>query len=154
MRKPFLSLALLALASGLVGCSNGDVGTVSGTIHLDGKPLEGAMVTFYPQVDASAAFDSAGTSQGLTDANGEYELILSRDAKGAMVGEHLVYIETQEDGGGGDYGAGKKEMVPKRYNSESELKVTVEPGHNTLDFKDLTSEGDKNESRNLEGGRY
>lgn len=153
MKKPILSLALLALACGLVGCSDGNVGTVTGTVHLDGKPLEGAMVTFYPQVAGSDAFDSAGTSQGLTDANGEYELILSRDAKGAMVGEHVVYIETQEEGGG-DYGAGRKEMVPKRYNSESELKVTVEPGHNTLDFKDLTSEGDKNQGRDLEGGRY
>ncbi len=159
MKRPFLSLALLALACSITGCSSGNIGTVTGTVHLDGEPLEGAMVTFYPQVEGSDAFENAGTSQGITDANGYYELILSRDAKGAMVGEHLVYIETGVEGGGGGYGGGdyeksSKERVPKRYNSESELKVTVKAGSNTIDFKDLTSEGDKNEVRDLDSGRY
>ena len=44
--------------------------------------------------------------------------------------------------------------MPKRYNSESELKVEVKPGSNTFDFMDLTSEGEKEQVRDVEGGRY
>ncbi|HBE66979.1 MAG TPA: hypothetical protein DDW52_02415 [Planctomycetaceae bacterium] len=146
-----LKLVVPLLLAGLAGCGDGSIGTVTGTVKLDGEPLADARVTFYPQIDASEAFDNAGTSAGRTDENGVYELIYNRDTKGALVGEHLVYIETLQEGGGGDYGQGRKEMVPKRYNSESELKVTVKSGSNTIDFLDLTSEGDKNVGRNVEG---
>lgn len=148
------TLALLCFAA--VGCASGDVGTVTGTVHLDGKPLEGAMITFYPQIPAGAdAMEKGGASAGLTDADGKYELIYNRDVKGAEVGKHLVYIETAVEGSG--YGEGRAEEVPKRYNSESELEVEVKPGRNTIDFLDLTSEGEKNEVRDLGGnqdGRY
>lgn len=144
---------LTLLTATVVGCAGGDIGTVTGTIHMDGKPLEGALVTFYPQVADDSAMEKGGASQGRTDASGAYELIYNRDVKGAEVGPHLVYIETGEEGGGG-YGGGRAEEVPKRYNSESELKVEVKPGRNTFDFLDLTSEGDKEKVRDLEGGRY
>lgn len=120
---------------------------MTGTVHLDGKPLEGALVTFYPQVSGAEAATGAATSMGRTDADGKYELILDRNTKGAQVGKHLVYIETLEEGGGGDYGNGRGEEVPKRYNSASELNVEVTSGSNTIDFLDLTSDGEKNKAR-------
>lgn len=144
-------LALLAMTSAFLGCgASGDVGRVTGTVHLDGQPLEGALITFYPQLDKNDnAMNRGGASAGRTDANGNYELIYNRDQKGAEVGKHLVYIETMVEGSG--YGEGRKEELPRRYNSESELMVEVKPGSNTIDFLDLTSEGKKNEER---GARY
>lgn len=147
-----LAFCLAALTLFAVGCAGGDIGTVTGTVHLDGKPLEDALVTFYPQIPEGAnAMDKGGASAGRTDANGKYELIYNRDTKGAQVGQHLVYIETLVEGSG--YGEGRAEELPKRYNSESELLVEVKPGSNTIDFTDLTSEGEKNEAR-AENGRY
>lgn len=146
-----LSAIKVAVACGLIafvsGCGNGKIGAVTGTVHLDGKPLEGALVTFYPQIDDKDAMEGGGASMGRTDAEGKYELIYSREQNGAQVGKHLVYIETLEEGGGGDYGGGRAEELPKRYNSESELNVEVHSGSNTIDFLDLTSDGDKNQAR-------
>lgn len=140
----------LSLIICLIGCNDGNVGQVSGTVHLDGKPLEGALVTFYPQSQNADPMET-GTSIGRTDEKGNYELIYNRDVKGAVVGKHLVYIETLQEGSG--YGPGRAEELPKRYNSQSELHVEVNPGRNKIDFMDLTSEGVKNKAR-PSSGRY
>jgi len=154
MKRPYTQLAsglLLCIVGCSVGCSgSGDVGLVSGTVHLDGKPLEGALVTFYPETEGANPLE-IGTSMGRTDNAGKYELIYNRDQKGAVVGKHLVYIETLQEGSG--YGPGRAEEVPKRYNSNSELHVEVKPGRNTIDFLELTSDGQKNKARTA-GGRY
>jgi hypothetical protein len=149
-------VSLLAGAACLTGCSSGDIGTVTGTVKMDGQPLKGARVTFYPIVEGDDAFSNAGTSIGRTDENGVYELIFGRGVKGAKVGKHTVHIETGEDfagGYGGEGGSGRQEEVPKKYNSESELVVEVSGGSNTIDFLDLTSEGDKNRVRDLDSGK-
>ena len=135
------------------GCGDSDLGRVTGTIHLDGQPLQDAMVTFYPIASESAvkSGDRGGASYGRTDANGEYELIYSRTKKGAEIGEHRVVITTLEEGGGGDYGPGTPEKLPKKYNVETALTAEVKPGSNVIDFLDLDSEGDKQQAR---GERY
>ncbi len=153
MKRHFSQFACWIVAGLLicsVGCSNGNVGLVSGTVHLDGQPLEGALVTFYPETEGANPME-IGTSIGRTNEDGEYELIYNRDEMGAVVGKHVVYIETLQEGSG--YGPGRAEEVPKRYNSQSELHVEVKPGRNTIDFLELTSEGQKNEAR-ATGGRY
>jgi hypothetical protein len=134
-----------------VGCSNSDVGLVSGTVHLDGQPLEGAVITFYPVVEGSGKANQGGASYGRTDAEGKYELVYNRSEKGAEIGQHKVVITTLEEGGGGDYGAGTPEKLPKRYNVETELTAEVSGGRQTIDFLDLTSEGEKQQAR---GDRY
>lgn len=151
-RSVMTAAACVAIA-GLVGCGNGSLGSVSGTIHLDGQPLEGAVVSFYPVVsEADAATMERGrASHGRTDENGKYTLIYSRDENGAEIGKHKVFITTMEEGGGGDYGGGKKEMVPKKYNVDTTLEVEVSGGSNTIDFLDLDSEGEKQKER---GERY
>ncbi|MCR9293891.1 MAG: DUF4198 domain-containing protein [bacterium] len=147
----------LSLVCGLLvliaGCGNSSIGRVTGTVHLDGQPLEGAVITFYPVTAGAAAqgMRGGGASYGRTDAEGKYELVYNRDEKGAELGEHKVVITTLEEGGGGDYGAGSPEKLPKRYNVETELTATVTSGSNTIDFLDLTSEGEKQEAR---GERY
>jgi hypothetical protein len=118
----------------LAGCGGGDdgrikppeLGTVTGKVTLDGKPLEGAMVEFSPA--------TARPSFGTTDSSGAYTLNYDEKRKGAAVGEHTVKINTRLE----TAALGKKEGVPARYNDKSELKATVKAGENTFDW-DLKS---------------
>lgn len=125
---------LLLLSVGLAGCSSSDIGKVTGTVTLDGKPLEYAKLEFFPQ-------PAGGLSSGRTDKDGHYQLYFGRDEMGAKVGEHLVQIRTAGAGPSeGDYGSSAPEKIPLKYNTKSELKATVKPGSNTIDF-DLESKG-------------
>ena len=147
MQKLYGITILAALT--LVGCGGGpeddpDMGTVTGTVKMDGKPLANALISFQPVGGAGRPSNAA------TNEQGQYTLIYSVRLKGARVGEHTVRITTFRGPGPGDDGEfseGTPETVPNRYNSQTELKKTVEPGSNTIDF-DLTSDGeiDKHEA--------
>jgi len=122
----FAVAAALLMVSG--GCGSGtrpELGTVTGRLTLDGKPLTDAVVVFTP--------GSGGRkSMGHPDQDGKYELSYIRDIKGAKVGPHTVRVTT------GNKMTGKPERLPPRYNTQSELTVEVEPGANVFDF-DMTS---------------
>ena len=127
--------ALVAVLGSVFGCGDANLGRVQGTVTLDGQPLEGAMVTFAP-------VEGGRPAAGRTDARGRYQLVYSRDAGGAMIGEHLVTISTYDERPGeNDEDQIIPERVPAQYNANSELKVTVEPGSNEMNFE-LESEGE------------
>lgn len=111
-------LALLILS----GCGQGDrppLGTVHGTVTLDGRPLAGASLAFQP-VELGRA------SVATTDSDGKYELLYIRQEKGAKVGTHQVRISaTNRD---------KSQLLPPRYNTQSVLRADVKSGDNTIDF--------------------
>ena len=115
----------------LAGCgSEGDLASVKGKVTLSGEPLEGAIVQFQPTAE------DGSPSAGKTDAKGRYELMYTFDTPGAMPGEHVVTIRTaaayyEEE----DTDAPPVERIPAKYNTRSELKRTVEPGKNTIDFE-------------------
>jgi len=144
-RRSFLiSVALSCLVLSQVGCGpSGDqpeLGTVTGTITLDGKPLVGVAVVFQPE--------SGRPARGKTDVDGKYELTYIRQTKGSRVGPNRVEIapseegevseEAESDDGEGQGSAAKPQsarpIVPARYNVKSELKVEVKSGANTFDF--------------------
>jgi len=115
----------------LAGCgSSDDLATVRGKVTLNGQPLEGAIVEFQPALAGGAP------SAGKTDANGRYKLMYTFKTPGAMPGDHTVSIRT----GGtcfddeGDE-VERPERLPARYNSQTELNETVEPGKNTINFE-------------------
>lgn len=116
-------LGLLVAALSLGGCSGGGptLGSVTGTVTLDGRPLADADVEFAPR-------EGRG-SIGVTDGQGRYELFYTNARKGGLVGTHTVRI------GNGAKGAVK---TPARYNRDSELTVDVKAGVNELNF-DLRS---------------
>ena len=136
--------ATLLVCLFLAGCDTGPgLAPVEGTVTLDGNPLEGAEVEFQP------AGEGGRPSVGVTDASGHYELRYTMKEKGALLGEHIVRISMSDDadmdeggdeGGGAlmtDEGADEEEApnrIPARYNTESELKETVNRGGNTIDF--------------------
>ena len=114
----------------LAGCgSDDDLARVKGKVTLNGEPLEGAIVQFQPTAEGGSP------SAGKTDAKGRYKLMYTFNSPGAMPGEHVVSIRTAgayyEDE---DCQAAQQERVPAKYNSQTELKRTVKPGRNTIDF--------------------
>jgi hypothetical protein len=124
---------LVAACFVTVGCGGSNLpptGTVTGVVTVDGQPIEGASVEFIPS--------SGRPSVGLTDASGKYELMITNDDKGALVGSHKVRITTLvnpvSSEGDGPTVEGRKEMLPAKYHDESELTAEVASGSNTIDF--------------------
>jgi hypothetical protein len=111
----------------LLGCAQqGDrppLGTVSGTVTLDGKPFPNVMVVFKPEEGRAAS--------GLTNSEGQYELEYLYKVKGCKVGPCTVSFmyETGAEGG---------PPIPEKYGGRSTLKEEVLEGANTFDF-DLLS---------------
>jgi len=120
------------------GCGGGrsDLAAVSGKITLDGQPLSEALVEFVPQ------HPNGVVSLGRTDRNGFYSLMATRTATGASIGENKVRITTYEILDEGGKQRVVKERVPTKYNSATELLVTVKSSGNKFNF-DLKSEGGK-----------
>jgi len=132
--KNFVASGLLA-ALGIVtmGCGNSGLpplGTVHGTVTVAGQPIEGAAIEFTPA--------NGRPSVGETDAAGNYNLMFTYDADGALVGKHTVRITTARAGvmseGDGPSVEAREEMLPAKYNEASELTVDVVAGDNTFDF--------------------
>lgn len=134
MKHCFCSLFCLLLTLTFAACSNTpsdqpDLGTVSGTVTMDGAPLVGAYVRFFPE--------SGRASAAVTDESGNYELTFIRDSMGAVLGKHTVRITTQNEDID-PFGEKGSEKVPAKYNKETTLEATVNEGDNTINF-DLES---------------
>lgn len=92
--------------------------TVKGKVTLDGKPLQHALVGFYP--------DKGRGSHGTTDAEGHYELKYTREKAGVPAGMCIVRITTATPT--------NPERLPAKYHADSELKENVLPGDNVFNF--------------------
>ena len=130
-----LTLFGLLLAFMMPGCSSTpsdqpDLGTVSGTVTLDGQPLSGANVVFKPETGRPSA--------GLTDEAGHYELIYVGETRGAMIGPHSISITTAQPASSEEESNLVEETIPAQYNTESTLTEEVKAGENVFDFQ-LTS---------------
>ena len=127
----FVLTTVLAVSAGCSGGGTPDVGVVTRTVTMDGKPLENAEIVFAPS--------SGRPSMGLTDSNGKYELTYIRDVKGAVPGTHKVRITTRPESRPDDYtGPQFKETIPAKYNADTTLTADVKAGENTFNF-DLQS---------------
>lgn len=120
----------LVLAVGLMvtalGCGRGDgpeLGEVTGTVTLDGKPLEGVIINFQPE--------SGRAGTGETDSEGRYKLIYRYGVDGTKVGPSKVSFAWP-------MGVEGKPGIPEKYAGKTELTADVKSGSNTFDF-DLKS---------------
>lgn len=142
LRTTALCLSLFTVMFIGTGCGGGgsgpELGSVTGVITLDGKPLEGANIEFTPV--GGAGRPSAGES----DSSGYYSLTYKGTTNGARIGEHEVTMTTFQEAMnyGGAEGfedmPGRDEEIPKKYAAEK-LRVKVEPGSNTINLE-LTSD--------------
>ena len=97
---------------------------------MDDAPLAGVRITFYPI--------GGGRTNSIAETNdqGEYALRYTSKAKGAIAGEYKVMISKTKKAPDGR----TVEVLPLRYNRQSELTAEVtSSGDNIFDFK-LTSE--------------
>ena len=112
-----------------IGCQKGpQLGQVTGVVTFEGKPIEKATITFTP-LDGQVA-------HARTAADGSYMLQFADGRPGAMLGDNVVSIETYRvDVDAQDNVFEHKEILPAKYNVQSELTRVVEPGKNLFDFK-------------------
>jgi hypothetical protein len=123
-------IALVGFAL-LVGCgpSGPAMVKVSGTVTLDGAPVEGAAVMFAPAAAGRPA-------QGTTDATGNFQLTTDKAGDGAQEGEYEVTVAgvrtvgaaVNPDGTSGDPSQYREEwFLPKKYarRDTSGLRQTV-----------------------------
>ena len=75
----FLFLCVLSISWQIIGCDRpSNIVAVTGTVLLDGKPLEGAAVLFHPEADERPAV-------GITDNLGNFHLTTRTQGDGGCV---------------------------------------------------------------------
>ena len=107
---------------------------VSGSITLDGKPLESGMISFDPDEGAATPVSGGGLVQG-----GQYSI---GRATGLTPGVYRVSIRSGGGTGssvseapGGPPKKAAKDLVPEQYNAKSTLKADLKDGGSTrFDF--------------------
>ncbi|MFP6770458.1 MAG: hypothetical protein VB859_19945 [Planctomycetaceae bacterium] len=124
-----------AVGSGWVGGPDGPpLSNVTGTVTLDGKPLNLAIVVFQPDLSMEKGEGkTVSASMGRTNDQGDYTLTYPgvEVVEGAVVGRHIIRINKNDEAG--------LEILPKKYHLKTQLKREVKAGSNTIDFE-LTSE--------------
>jgi len=83
-RRATLFTAIVSSLFFASGCGGPKLHPVSGTVTLDGNPVEGAAVTFMSD-------DGKNTYAGLTDASGKYTLYAG-EKPGASAGSYKVLV--------------------------------------------------------------
>jgi hypothetical protein len=142
-----LRVLLIMLVAMVVGCGPKPVRIVkvSGRVTLDGKPLPKASVTFAPMATKESP-NPGPTAQGLTDAEGRYQVSVDTATPGAVVGKCRIYISTRlsdpaidDRDAGGPIKTLPKDKVPPQYNISTGLTFDVPPGGTSEADFDLKS---------------
>jgi hypothetical protein len=118
-----LALLLPALALWAAGCSDGSTTTLTGTVTLDGQPLPEGTVRLVPTDPTKGGTAGAAIKDGKFTAEvppGELRVEISAPK---VVGKRKAY-DTPESPTVDIV----EELIPARYNVNSELKVTVKKG--------------------------
>jgi hypothetical protein len=127
----------------IVGCGEKGIpcNVVHGSVNVDGKPAEGAMVIFCPvggseQVQKTRPF-------GFTESDGKFELLTVKKGDGAPAGDYKVIIQwpakTTPNGDGGRSMGGDRLQGRYMNLEKSQLTATVKQGVNDLPPFELKS---------------
>jgi hypothetical protein len=129
MRFKLYVLVAVVVPNLLAGCGSGEsipkLVPVQGTVTINGQPGANLMVSFAPEGQ-----QDVGLSTGKTDEQGNYELRYKGIHSGAPLGRYRVRIqhfdpaEVSED-----------ELLPQRYNDETELSVEVTAEEKSYNFE-------------------
>ena len=117
------SLAVLALAFGLAGCSEGDGKVpISGTVNWNGSPLKKGKITFLQPGQSSESADVV---------NGEFQVRTSPGDKKVGV---TAFREVHVSGGDRHGEIRHHQFLPVKYNEQSTLIVTIADSGESVDF--------------------
>lgn len=129
-------LASTLVALTFIGCGGGDElerVIVSGNVTFDGQPIEKGQIRFIP---------ADGTPGPITVDPIDNGYYTTENTAGVPVGAHRVEIlgydgEEYANAPTGPGAPPVRQLLPKKYNKESELRVTLESGQDDdhLDFK-------------------
>jgi hypothetical protein len=134
MPREFAALCLMLLLLPLLaGCGESLEAQVSGTVTLDGKPLDKGDIVFHPA-------DSGTPAYGSIDPEGKYS-VKTGQGEGMLPGEYIVVVKVTSEVTpvGGEVAVVEKlpELLsPKKYamKQTSPLKYTVTSGEQTIDI--------------------
>jgi hypothetical protein len=147
-RRPVAQWSAIAVCLAVWPCGCGgpprpdygslDLSQARGCVTLDGQPLTGALILFEAP--------DATYSYAQTDGRGRYRLMFNSEQAGVCKGPKTVRIWSsrgvpglsEADGGAEqdpDAPPPQPERIAPRYNSRSELRVTVEDHSHTFDFQ-------------------
>ena len=129
MQRYLLGLCIfVAFLPFVAGCGDGRLG-VSGSVTVNGQPMESGTINFRP------TGDTKGNSAGAGIVDGKYEV---RSEKGLKPGKYKVTIQ-------GYRKTGRKirdpqigmvdETLPVNFKEAGKLEVTVDSGNTTHDFQ-------------------
>ncbi len=125
-RKIVLLLALLPAL--LIGCGEAERRQVAGTVTLDGQPLEEGIIRF-EAVQGQRPSAAAIIEQGrytVAVAPGRVRVVIEGYEK---IGEHR--LEGEPNAPPVEI---KRQIVPARYNRQSELTALIDADRDDLDF--------------------
>jgi len=126
-RVALLAIALFVL---LAGCSGNRTAQVTGTVSVDGRPLEKGSISFIPA-------DGKGATAGSEIKDGKYTV--SKVSPGTVMvqirypkvtGKTKLY-DTPDSPTRDTLTEG----LPKKYNDNTELRFDVQPGKNEKDWE-------------------
>jgi hypothetical protein len=124
-------VACAALATLAGGCSSGEsVGTVTGSITLDGAPLKSGQIRFVP-------LDGETATAGAVITDGQYSATVAPGQKTVEITspQGAPPRKMYDDAPSPSRRVAETDLVPARYNVQSELKVEVRPGEERHDFE-------------------
>ncbi len=124
----FKTFLILSITTASVGCGGSTdappLAQSEGSVSFEGKPLDGATVSFIPANGRPAS--------GFTDDNGHFVLTTSQEGDGALIGAHTVTITKTKPKAGQENNAYAEHVsvIPKKYGDlkKSDLTATVKTG--------------------------
>lgn len=110
-------IVALMFASGCGGAER--IGTVpaKGKVLLDGQPLAGANIRFFP--------DKGPAASGFTNDAGEFVMDTNGDNAGVLPGTHQVAVEKMGPFDPKDAYAPRERITPEKYSSIQSSGITV-----------------------------
>jgi hypothetical protein len=138
-KEPYREVAALAMAcwllTSVVGCGRGGPERirVSGKVTYKGETVPGGTIYFVPRAGTAGLPAYAAIEDGQYDAKME---------GGLLVGDYQVKIEAYRDriravqpvvaGGGGQRERRREQYIPAKYNTSTDVRLTVKSGPGSM----------------------
>lgn len=125
---PLGILLVLLITAGCGSSSEVSIGTVTGTVFIDGQPAPAGI-----QLEFDPVTKGVRGSTAVTDASGNYEAVYSLSTNGVRLGSCVVKL-AQPNVAPPAPGQMPKRPFPNEYYEEIR-QVNISGGHNTIDLE-------------------
>jgi hypothetical protein len=124
-----LNLSFILVFLLLVGCGKSNVGTVQGTVMVDGSPAKEGSIAFFP-VDGKSPTAGAEIRDGRYSAQVPLGSSRIEIRVPKVVGQKRLYNTPNSP-----IMPLLEESLPAKYNEQTELEFNVQPGENQRDYQ-------------------